>query len=464
MKAIRSIKSIISLVVFLLGLILIGLDWSKNERLLMDRTLARMEREAQSTGARMAGLMQHCFRNNQPRAAELEMSYAALLPDLALGVVADETGVVRFSTRLLWRNRSLRDTPIASMASSELLSRASSDGVIQRDDTHGRVVALYPFFATYDSDDLGMVALSYDASQAMERSKRDAFWESLSRACYLSAACLLLWLALDFFVTRRVDRLLEFASGMQEGLPVPNPETGTDELGLIAHTFADSVEKLRETEARLLEASEEERRRIGRDIHDDVCQRIAAAQLKCGVLSSVLSRDGLPHADLAVDVAKELQEAVMITRGFAHGLNPVRVGTEGLEVALSEMGGTLERSFGPDFEVKTDIGDVQLSPAVQTHIFRILQELMTNAAKHAHPTWVRTRVILDGPRLRMEVENDGLEFDSENAGTGGLGLRFVQQRVRALGGRLQFLPRGDSREGVLAICEVLLGEHQFSTN
>ena len=56
MKAIRSIKSIISLVVLLLGLILIGLDWSKNERLLMGRTLARMEREAQSTGARMAGL------------------------------------------------------------------------------------------------------------------------------------------------------------------------------------------------------------------------------------------------------------------------------------------------------------------------------------------------------------------------------------------------------------------------
>jgi len=446
----------------LLGLILIALDWSKNQRLFMDRALARMEREAQSTGTRMAGQMQHCFRNKQPRAAELEMSYAALLPDLVLGVVTDGKGVVQFSTRLQWCNRPLEETPLAPLASPDLLSLASIDGLIQRDDSQGRVTALYPFFTGYSDGDLGMVALSFDASQAIARSKGDAFGESLGRACYLSAACLLLWLTLDLFVTRRVDRLLEFARGVREEMPVPNPETGEDELGLIARTFADSVEKLRETEARLLEASEDERRRIGRDIHDDVCQRIAAAQLKCGVLSSVLAREGLPHAQMAVDVSRELQEAVMITRGFAHGLYPVRVGTEGLAVALSELGAALGRSFGPDIEVHTDIGEARLSLGVQTHVFRILQELMTNAAKHARPTMVKARAILRGQELLLEVENDGIGFNQENKGSEGLGLRFVQQRVRAMGARLQFLPRPSEKSGTLARCVINVADHHLS--
>lgn len=429
----------------------------------MDRALARMEREAQSTGARMAGLMQHCFRNKQPRAAELEMSYAALMPDLTLGVVTDADGVVQFSSRLQWCHSQFSETPLAPLVSPELLSRASIDGLIISDDSQGRVTALYPFFTSYDTSDLGMVALSFDASQAIQRSKFDAYRESLGRACYLSAASLLLWLALDFFVTRRVDRLLKFASAVEEGLPVTNPETGPDELGQIARTFADSVEKLRDTEAQLLEASEEERRRIGRDIHDDVCQRIAAAQLKCGVLSSVLAREGLPHANMAEDVARELQEAVMITRGFAQGLCPVRVGSEGLAAALMELGKVLQRSFDASFEVDTDLGEDQLSSGVETHVFRILQELMTNAAKHARPSLVRAKVILEGQRLNIEVENDGCGFDSGKKEPGGLGLRFVQQRVRSLGGRLRFLPRPDGREGTLAVCVAVLGRSHIST-
>ncbi len=461
MRAILSIKSVISLLVLLLGLILIFLDWSRNERLLEVRSLVRMEREAQATGARIAGLMQHCFRNRQPRVAELEMSYAALLPDLAVGLVIDGNATVRYSTRLQWTGLTLDQTPLGAIVSPGLLERASADGLVQRDEGLGRVLALYPFFASFDTDDLGMVVLSYDASQAMARSGEDALRESLSRACYLSAACLLLWVALDFLVTQRVDRLLDFARGVREGLHVPNPERRMDELGLIAGTFADSVEKLRETEARLLEASEDERRRIGRDIHDDVCQRIAAAQLKCGVLSRMLSREGLPHADTAVEVSRELQEAVNITRGFAHGLCPVRVGTEGLAAALPELAAMLGKSLGSEFVVDVDIGDVELPPAVETHIFRIVQELMTNAGKHAKPKKVHASVELVGRTLRIVVENDGLPLDPSRLDKGGVGLGFVQQRVRALGGSLKFSPRGEGEGGTRAVCVATLSEVLF---
>jgi signal transduction histidine kinase len=461
MRVFRSIKAVISLLVLLLGLVLIMTDWIRTKELFVERALARMEREAQANGTRMAGLMQHCFRNEQPRVAELEMSYAALLPDLSLGVVLDERGVVRYSTRLRWRGTHVSETPLADLAGAEVLAKASGDGLVRRDEVSARVDVIYPFFTSYETRDLGYVILSFDAGRAMERSLDVALRESIVRACYLSAACLLLWFGLDLFVTRRVDGLLEFAREVQEGNHLPLPAEGNDELGLIANAFGGSVAKLRETEARLLEASEEERRRIGRDIHDDVCQRIAAAQLKCGVLSSILGREGLPHSDMAVEVAKELQEAVDVTRGFAHGLCPVRVGSEGLAVALRELAKSLHHSFGVRFDVETDEAVVRLSQGVQNHIFRILQELMTNAAKHAAPTKVSARVELKDRTLVLTVENDGKSFDPGVANAEGLGLRFVQQRLRVLGGRLRFEPRSGGKTGTIAICTSLLPEQHF---
>jgi signal transduction histidine kinase len=464
MRFFRSIKAVISLFVLLLGLVLILTDWIRTKELFIERTLARMEREAQANGTRMAGLMQHCFRNEQPRVAELEMSYAALLPDLSLGVVVDERGIVRYSTRLRWRGTHVSETPLAELARPDVLKEASADGLVRRDEVSARVDVIYPFFASYETRDLGHVLLSFDAGRARDRSLEVALRESIVRACYLAAACLLLWFGLDLFVTRRVDGLLGFAREVQEGSHLPVPDEGNDELGLIANAFGGSVAKLRETEARLLEASEEERRRIGRDIHDDVCQRIAAAQLKCGVLSSVLGREGLPHSDMAVEVAKELQEAVDVTRGFAHGLCPVRVGSEGLAVALRELAKTLHHSFGARFEVETDEAVVRLSQGAHNHIFRILQELMTNAAKHAGPAWVSARVRLSGRTLVLVVENDGKSFDPDAASSEGLGLRFVQQRLRVLGGRLRFEPRSGGKTGTLAICTSLLPEQHFVTN
>lgn len=461
MRAWYSLKTAISLLVLGLGLILIAVDWSKTEGLLRNRSVARLEREALGNGARIAGLMQHSFRNDQPRVAELEMGYASLLPDLALGVVADETGVVRHATRLMWRGVPLDQSPIAPRIGSIGIFRDSPDGFLDRDEATGRVTAYFPFYTSYGSENRGIVALAYDAGAAIRRAEEDATRESIGRTFYLASACLLLWIALDFLVTRRVEQLLAFARSVREGAPLANPGSGSDELGLIADTFAESVEKLRESEARLLDASEEERRRIGRDIHDDVCQRIAAAQLKCGVLGSKLAREGLEHSALAGEVAKELQEAVSISRGVAHGLSPVRVGTEGLAAALSELGDLLERSFDVTLTIEADINSETLDNRARTHIFRILQELMTNAAKHAQPKLIEARATLDGRHLELEVEDDGIGFIPDEKGSAGLGLPFVEQRVRALGGHLRFLPRRDGRRGTLAIVVAELLDHHF---
>jgi signal transduction histidine kinase len=448
-KRALSIKTRISLLVLVLGMLLICLDGFRNDRLLRHRTLARLEREAQTSGARLAGLMQHCFRNAQPRVAELELSYAALAHDFELALVLDSGGVVRFASQLQWRGLPFDECPLAPYVQPELLAAAGSDGLAARHG--GRMLALYPFSTSYETAETGLVVLSYDATRALLRARGEALRESVGRACSFASVCLLLWLALDWLVTRRVDRLVDYAKSVREGLRVPNPERRMDEFGAIATTFEDSVERLRQTEARLLDASESERRRIGRDIHDDVCQRIAAAQLKCGVLGRLLEREGLPHADTAGAISRELQEAVVLTRGFAHGLCPVRIGTEGLTAALADLGMTLGRSFGVDCEVSADLGGIELPPLVETHVFRIVQELMVNAAKHAEPSRINATVSLRGDSLEIVVENDGRSFESQSGGPG-LGLRFVEQRVRAIDGRLQFLSPAQGVGGTRAVC------------
>lgn len=464
MRVRHSIKATISMSVLLLGLLLIALDQSRNEKLLVERGVARMEREAQVTGMRLSGVMQYLLRNQLRRAAELEMSYASISQDLELGLVCDKQDVVSFATRLQWRGQKLADTPLTAAGSLAAGARADMEGIIHWDDAREHLLAVFPFFTGYDLNDRGLVVLGYDSSLALERARGDAMRESVVRACLLAAACLLLWLVLDWLVARRVAQVLEYTEAIKAGRDTVRPPEGRDEMGLIARSFADAVAQLRETEARLMEASEAERRRIGRDIHDDVCQRLSAAQLKSGVLCRLLERDCPDHSKLAAEVADELHETSAITRAFARGLAPVWVEKEGLAAALAELGGQVSRTYGIPCEVVCALGDAPLALWVQTHVFRIVQELVTNAAKHARPSWIDACVVVADGRLKIEVENDGKSFVPAGATVSGLGLQFVRQRARALGGHLEFHRRDKVEAGTLASCEVKIADIHFSSH
>lgn len=129
---------------------------------------------------------------------------------------------------------------------------------------------------------------------------------------------------LDTLITRRIARILVYAKQVASGRSPGVPATGGDEIGAVGQAFADTVSQLRSTEKQLLEAAEQERWRLGMDLHDDICQRIAAAQLKAGVLGVSLSRDQSPHSVLAKQVAEQLADAAEIARGYARGWRPPR--------------------------------------------------------------------------------------------------------------------------------------------
>jgi signal transduction histidine kinase len=233
------------------------------------------------------------------------------------------------------------------------------------------------------------------------------------------------------------------------------PGSGLRSIGGLVTDVTDR----KNLDRRLLEAAEEERMRIGQDLHDDVCQRMAAAMLKGGVLHSSLSRSGLPEAALAAEVSHDLSEATEIVRGFAQGLAPVVIEAEGLATALSQICAFIDRVFGIDCQSEcADLPD-DLDPAATTHLYRVAQELATNAARHAQANHIMISLTIpaDSRSLSLKVTNDGNPFNGKPAApTQGMGLHAVRKHMEALGGQITFVPSKIALGGTTVICDVPL--------
>ncbi len=218
----------------------------------------------------------------------------------------------------------------------------------------------------------------------------------------------------------------------------------------------DVTERI-ELERRLLEAAEDERRRIGQDLHDDVCQRMAAALLKGGMLQASLARSGRPEAKLAAEVTRDLSESTEVIRGFAQGLAPVVIVSEGLAASLEQLADYIERVFGVPCHSTCAPLQTELPVAAMTHLFRIAQELATNAARHADPTFIKISVRLSQRVLILEVSSDGKPFDGEpTVRSSGMGLHALRKHAEALGGRVMFTPSKNILGGTLVSCDVPL--------
>lgn len=450
----------LSMLLLAFGLVLIGANWWRNSHWIKERRIIRFESEIKEMGVRLSGMMQHFFRRGLVSSAELEMSYAATTPSLELGLVSGADEKVRFATHLQWTGVNFQDSPLRDVIGVIQEVRSSMTPMVEIDAGLGQVTGVFPFYEQYQSKDRGVVVLRFDMTDALRQAERDAVWESAAQACALLALCLILWLVLDVLVTRRVQQLASYAHAVGGGGDGNQDGVAQDELAVVAQSFAEAVKNLRASESRLVEAAEAERRRIGADLHDDVCQRMSAVQLKSGVLESVLKREGHPQAVLAGAVADELAKATVVVRGFSQGLAPMLVQKGRLAEALHNLATTLAGAFALRCECSCSLGEAVLGVWVDTHIYRIAQELATNAAKHAKPTLIEISVKVLNGVLNIEVINDGEPY-TPRQGTG-IGLELVAQRVRALGGQWQIVPRDARCGGALACCTVTLGDRHYS--
>jgi signal transduction histidine kinase len=221
------------------------------------------------------------------------------------------------------------------------------------------------------------------------------------------------------------DPALEYNSGLVQsvcaaaGLALENER-------LQAELRARLVE-LNASRGRLVEATDAERRRIERNLHDGTQQRLVSIAMSLGLLESKVA----PGLGDAAPIVREARTALALAleelRELTQGIHPTLLVERGLPVALEE----LCRRAGLPAHLKVDL-DVRLADQVETAAYYFASEAVSNAVKHSHGSEIRVDVSYDGHTLTVEVADDGIGGAAVGPGSG---LRGLADRVEALGGQ-----------------------------
>lgn len=211
------------------------------------------------------------------------------------------------------------------------------------------------------------------------------------------------------------------------------------------------LEHSQRLEREIIEISEREQRRIGCDLHDGLCQYLAAIGCAAAVLrADLLRQDLVREAAVAEELAELLQNGVVQTRDLARGLVPVPMDEAGLPFALEGLASSVARlqnidcSFLADGEVK--IGD----PSAATHLYRIAQEAISNATRHGHASQIRIALCAEGGFATLSVTDNGHGLTKTAPDSPGLGLSLMRYRARLVGGQLAMSEPNDG--GTLVVC------------
>jgi signal transduction histidine kinase len=188
----------------------------------------------------------------------------------------------------------------------------------------------------------------------------------------------------------------------------------------------NQAEALAASRARVIEAADKERRRVGRDLHDGAQQRLLAVSNLLRVSRMKLD-EGDPAYDLVARAEEELTQAHAELRKLARGLHPVALRERGLGQALASL------CQASDVPIEVDVYEGELPLPVARGAYFVAAESLANAARYAQASKIEVRIAKQGQALVVEVSDDGVGGADIEKGTGLLGL---SDRVDVLGGRL----------------------------
>jgi len=258
-------------------------------------------------------------------------------------------------------------------------------------------------------------------------------------------------------VNPEVTRLVSARTGLWVPLVVRGRAIGViaahDKLGpdvrfsdtdlRLAETFAsraavavDLSERIaRDALRRVVDAQELERRRLARELHDETGQALTSILLGLKPLEEALE----DHASQAA--VAELRELVVSTlqdvRRLAVELRPKALDDFGLAAALERLTQSFQEQTGIEVDLETTLGDERLPAEVETALYRIVQEALTNVVKHARARRVSLVLQRTGGSVSVVIEDDGTGFDPAALDDQGLGLAGMRERVALLDGRLE---------------------------
>jgi signal transduction histidine kinase len=245
------------------------------------------------------------------------------------------------------------------------------------------------------------------------------------------------------------------------GVVVAHDKTGrdprfTDEDLRLAETFAAraavaadlSTRVARDAVARVVDAQELERKRLARELHDETGQALTSVLL--GLKEVEDARDAAELREATARLRKLLVETLQDVRRLAVELRPKALDDFGLVAALERLAQTFEEKTGIPVEVEAMLGDTRLPQEVETALYRIVQEALTNVVKHARASRVSVFLRRKDDTVAAVIEDDGIGFSAEDARNGGWGIVGMRERIGLLDGRLDVESSPDRGTSVVA--------------
>lgn len=228
------------------------------------------------------------------------------------------------------------------------------------------------------------------------------------------------------------------------------PEREMEFLRAMANEAAFAVEYARLLQAQRENAALEQRQRLARELHDSISQTVYGIALAARTAQQLLRTDPAKLSEPLNMVLRLSEAALAEMRALIFELRPEALDREGLIGALKHHTGALRARHGLKVEEAFG-GEPVLSLEDKQGLYRIAQEALHNAARHARATTVGVRLVSNASGICLEVWDDGIGFDAAGAYPGHLGLHTMQERAREVGGELEIesRPGGGTRVRVV---------------
>ncbi len=206
----------------------------------------------------------------------------------------------------------------------------------------------------------------------------------------------------------------------------------------VVSSVLDVTEK-RHMEREILQIQEKERKRIGQELHDGIVSELTGITLMSGNLSNRIEEGYEPTPDDLDEITELVRKTARQARRLSHGLNPVQLGSRDLPGALRELASTTEKQADLSCEAHVEVEDElpELGENAASHFYRIAQEAVNNAVKHAEANHIEVRLTATAQCLELIVRDDGVGMPNlDNQASEGMGLQTMRYRADLIGGQI----------------------------
>ena len=231
-------------------------------------------------------------------------------------------------------------------------------------------------------------------------------------------------------------------------------EQRTAELDKALGKLKNAVAERKKLEQELLDIVENERRRLGLELHDDLGQRLSGLLMLTKGLELSLMKRNKTGAVQAASVHANLQEAIHLTKGMAKTLVPWSFAAGELTTALKKLADETQQLFGVTCRFKNKGMTPSLTQEMEMHLYKIAQEAASNGIKHGKADKLNISLTCANKQLKLSIINNGLSFPAVDPFNAGSGLRIMNYRAHVIGANLHV---GQGQSGGTEVrCELAL--------